>query len=387
MSHDPILSSRDNPYLHGHAVTEAMLLADFQQNRLHHAYMFCGPKGIGKATLAYRFARHLLKHGAVNSSVMEPIKEEGLFALLDLPPSPSANVAPEAAAMHDGSTFFMDPSDPIFKRVSGSAHTDLLTLSPAYDTKKQQEKSEISVDQARKVSQFLALTPAESEWRVVIIDAVDQLNTQSSNALLKILEEPPPNSIVLLVCHAPAATLATIRSRCRKVVMQPCGMMDFSRTLIEVAPHIPEALHHSLFAVACGCPGQAVHYHAQHATETYAALLHALRPSATQADRQKFADGAVSLKSPAAWQIVTEMWVRLSERVYSPASSKQPMMESEAAVFADLRSLYTIENWCRYRDAMMTLLTETNVFNLDKRYTALLMVSPAQMLKFTAYAA
>jgi DNA polymerase-3 subunit delta' len=174
-----ILEPRENPNLYGHEAVEAMLLADVKSGRLHHAYMFCGPKGIGKATLAYRFARYLLKNDAVKAIEMEAIKEEGLFAAFDMPQvkAPTPAYAPQAPI--GASALYMDEEDPIFKRVAAGAHTDMLTLSPAYDAKKQQEKAEISVAEARKVGNFLALTPAESSWRVVIIDAVDQLNTQS----------------------------------------------------------------------------------------------------------------------------------------------------------------------------------------------------------------
>lgn len=376
---------KTNPHLYGHEAVEAMLLADMKSGRLHHAYMFCGPKGIGKATLAYRFARHLLKSGAVVASEMEAIKEDGLFAAFDMPQMPVSK--PEAAPVPAGaSALYMDEGDPIFKRVAAGAHTDLLTLAPLFDAKKQQEKAEIGVAEARKVGNFLALTPAESNWRVVIIDAVDQLNTQSSNALLKILEEPPPNSILLLVCHAPAAALATIRSRCRKVVVQSCTRAMFDTVLREVAPHIPQPKYASLYALSRGCPGQAIQLEVHHAVETYAAILNALRPSGSLATRQKFAEGAHNTKSPAAWAMILDMWGRIAERVWLPASHAPSVLEAEAEILAELRDAFSIEAWCDYRDRVATLLRETNVYNLEKRQSAMLMVSPKQLLKAQAAA-
>lgn len=379
-----ILEPRANPNLYGHEAVEAMLLADVKSGRLHHAYMFCGPKGIGKATLAYRFARYLLKNDAVKATEMEAIKEEGLFAAFDMPEvkAPAPAYAPQAPA--GASALYMDEAEPIFKRVAVGAHTDMLTLSPAYDAKKQQEKAEISVAEARKVGNFLALTPAESSWRVVIIDAVDQLNTQSSNALLKILEEPPPNSILLLICHAPAAALATIRSRCRKVIMQPCSPKGFAEVLEQAAPHIAEPKYQSLYALSRGCPGQAIALSAGHAVETYGAILNALKPSGSLNDRQKFAEGAAGAKSPAAWAMVVDMWQRIAERVWLPESHTPAVLEAESQILAELRSAYNVEQWCNYRDRVGELLRETSVYNLEKRQTALMMVSPSQLLKTQA---
>lgn len=383
---DDVLEPRANASLFGHEATEAMLYSDIKQSRLHHAYMFCGPKGIGKATLAYRFARYLLKHDAVSARELEPVVEMGLFAGLDMPLEKTAiaeDAPPEKS--HDVSAFYMDVADPIFKRVAGGSHTDLLTLSPLFDAKKQQEKAEISVDQARKVSEFLALTPAESSWRVVIIDAVDQLNTQSANALLKILEEPPSNSIILLVCHNPALALATIRSRCRKVNMSACKIDAFSEVLSRAASHIPETMYHSLYGLSEGCPGQAVQFYAQHAIETYAAILHALKPSSSLNDRRKFAEGAALMKSPLAWQIVVDMWKRLTERVWLCSQRDcVSIVENEPQILAELRQHYTIESWLTYRERVLNLLMQTQVFNLEKRHTALLMVSPRQMLSAQA---
>lgn len=384
MASSEILEPKSNPNLYGHEAVEAMLLADMKSGRLHHAYMFCGPKGIGKATLAYRFARYLLKNDAVSATAMEAIKEEGLFAAFDMPEAKAPTPAYMPQAPAGASALYMDEGDPIFKRVAAGAHTDMLTLAPAYDAKKQQEKAEISVAEARKVGNFLALTPAESSWRVVVIDAVDQLNTQSSNALLKILEEPPPNSILLLVCHAPAAALATIRSRCRKVIMQPCSPEGFAEVLQEVAPNIPEPKYQSLYALSRGCPGQAIGLNAHHAVETYGAILSALRPSGQLTDRQKFAEGAGNARSPAAWGMVVDMWQRIAERVWLPASHTPAVLEAEASIMDELRANFTIEQWCEYRDRVGNLLRETSVYNLEKRQSALLMVSPKQLLKSQA---
>jgi DNA polymerase-3 subunit delta' len=77
------------------------------------------------------------------------------------------------------------------------------------------------VDDARELGAFFSLAPSEGGMRVAIIDAVDDLNRNAANAILKTLEEPPARSVLLLVCHAPGAALATIRSRCRRLALRP----------------------------------------------------------------------------------------------------------------------------------------------------------------------
>jgi len=168
---------RANPLLIGHEAVEANFVHEFAQGRMHHAHLITGPKGIGKATLAFRLARHILSSGA-QSQTVEEAPSFSLFG--DELAAPKPRVAVSAAG---------DAHSPIFKRIACGSHADLLTLSPAYDAKKQVEKNLITVEEARQVPSFMSLTPAEGLWRVVIIDAVDQLNTHMSESLVKFVAE------------------------------------------------------------------------------------------------------------------------------------------------------------------------------------------------------
>jgi DNA polymerase-3 subunit delta' len=187
---------REHGHFLGHAATERSVLEALAAGTLHHALILGGPQGIGKATFAYRLARFLLAGGDPRT---------GTLAISD--------TAPAA------------------RLVRGGAHPDLLVLSRAFDDKNGRFRAEISVDDVRRLVPFFGSTPAFGGWRIAIVDAADDLNTNAANALLKTLEEPPPRSLFLVVAHAPGRLLATIRSRCRLVRMAPLTEAEITEGL------------------------------------------------------------------------------------------------------------------------------------------------------------
>ncbi len=184
---------RRNASLYGHAEAEARLLGASLSGKLHHAWLLSGNQGIGKATLAYRFARYLAQ--------------------------------PDHERRRD--TLAVSGSSRVFHQLSAGANPNIFVLERALVDKKKGEeqrprklKTEIAVDDARDAIAFMSRTSASGSWRIVIVDPVDELNASSANALLKVIEEPPKHSIFLLVCHQPGRLLRTIRSRCLHLQMQ-----------------------------------------------------------------------------------------------------------------------------------------------------------------------
>ena len=178
------IEPRANPLLMGQGEAVARLEAFYRSGRLPHAMILSGPRGVGKATLAFSFARWLLAQGGAG----------GLFG--------AAEPQPDLA---------VDPSDAVFRRVASGGHPDLLTLERTVNEKTGKLRDEIIIEDTRAVGAFLRLTPAEGGWRIVVVDAADELNRNSANALLKVLEEPPRQALLLLVAHAPGSLLPTIR--------------------------------------------------------------------------------------------------------------------------------------------------------------------------------
>lgn len=215
-----MIPPRANPELFGHAAAEAALAAAMASGRMHHAWLITGPEGIGKATLAYRFARRLFAG-----------------------PSPDGSLA-------------LDPAHPAFKRVAAGSHADLLVVERAVDEKTKRRRAEIVVDDARAIGHFLHLTAAEGGWRVVIVDGADVMNRNAANALLKMLEEPPPRAILLLLAASPGRLLATIRSRCRRLALDRLADALVERLLREAMPDLQDVA--GVVALAGGSIGRAL---------------------------------------------------------------------------------------------------------------------------------
>lgn len=365
---------RANPLLIGHEVVEANFVHEFSQGRIHHAHLITGPKGIGKATLAFRLARHILGRGAQASAV----EEAPSFSLF--------GDEPAAAQATPSKNIVDDVDSPVFKRIASGSHADLLTLSPAYDAKKHVEKNLITVEEARQVPSFMSLTPAEGLWRVVIIDAVDQLNTQAANALLKILEEPPAKAILFLICHRPGALLPTIRSRCRQMKLNTPDSAAFSQILGQVAPAIETHEYAALYALAKGSPGHAITLYEEEGLKWYEGWLHAMMPDASAETRQKFADSAGQVKAPATWAAIMHGWRLALERI-----SMHPHGDENAAIFrregemvAAIAEHLSTQARAAWLEAGNTLIAQTETFHLDKRQSIRLLMSPVQLEMLSA---
>lgn len=212
---------------HGEAVEGAFLEAQ-SRGRLHHAWLLTGPEGIGKATFAFRAARRLL--GAA---------PDPRFGLL-------------------GSS----PSHPVSLQIAARAHPDLMVLERAVEGGK--PRKVIPVDEARKLPEFFSKSPSSAPYRVAIVDAVDDMNANAANALLKTLEEPPERGVLFLISHAPGGLLPTIRSRCRRLRFAAWDEADVAGFVANHASvNAEEALR--LARMSGGAPGRALDLHARKA--------------------------------------------------------------------------------------------------------------------------
>ncbi|RKQ71373.1 DNA polymerase III delta prime subunit [Litorimonas taeanensis] len=186
------LHPRETYDLLGHSEAERRFIQAQQSGRLHHAWLLTGPPGIGKATLAYRMSRALLG---------------------------GQSLMPESLNI--------PKSDPISQRIESRGHGNLFVVNRPWDSKTKKFKQDIPVDLIRSVGEFLQGTAAEDkESRVVIIDSADDLNRNAENALLKMLEEPPSKTVMILLSSSPGRLLPTIRSRCMAVPLKAVPKAD-----------------------------------------------------------------------------------------------------------------------------------------------------------------
>lgn len=192
---------RHTRVLFGQAGPENLMAEAVASGKLHHGWVLSGPAGVGKATLAYRLARHLLA---------EP-HERDPFA--------------QTLAVDDGTR--------AARQVSALSHPGLLVLRRPYDTKAKKFAQSITIDEVRRLRSFLGHSADAGQWRVVIVDTADDLNVNAANAILKSLEEPPRQTVFVLLSSEPGRLLPTIRSRCRTLDLAPLGLEDLKRAVAQ----------------------------------------------------------------------------------------------------------------------------------------------------------
>ena len=233
MSADAEIQTVNTPSpLFGHRDILDRMFNSYQQNRLHHGWLLAGDEGIGKFRLAQQIAAWIL---SIKDTSAQPLFEVG-----DAPPHPlHIEVESEEARL-----------------VFGNAHPDLLLLQPEQDEKN--KSGLIKAEQLRKLPAFFAHHAARSKWRVAIIDSLDVVNRAGMNAMLKTLEEPPANCLLLLLSSRPGQILPTIRSRCITAHLSPLSAVDTSGVLATIWPDADKEALDLLAALSKGAPGRAV---------------------------------------------------------------------------------------------------------------------------------
>ncbi|MFD1197239.1 DNA polymerase III subunit delta' [Brucella gallinifaecis] len=193
-------------YLTGHDEIAAFLAQAYHEGRMHHALLFEGEQGIGKATLAFHLAGHMLAHG-------DPV------------------LAPETIQSPDF-------TKPLWRQIAGGMHPAVLHINRPFDQKTGKFKTGIPIEEIRRVTHFLTRTASDGAWRIVIIDPADDMNRNAANALLKTLEEPPARAIFIMISHSSGRLLPTIRSRCQSIQFKPLTDKALSDALIHIGPKI-----------------------------------------------------------------------------------------------------------------------------------------------------
>ncbi len=328
----------------GQDAAEAAFLTAYTSDRLHHGWLITGPRGVGKATLAWRIARFLLA---------TPPDDGGMFAA----PTPTS----------------LDVSDdhPVARRLKALSEPGLFLLRRPWDEKNKRLKGDITVDEVRKLKHFFAMSSAGGGRRVVIVDVADQMNTSAANALLKLLEEPPEGAVLLLISHQPSRLLPTIRSRCRKLRLSPLSPPDLAQVMagLDETPSADETQR--LGELAAGSAGDALRLLHLDGLAIYATLIEIFsagrgfdRPRAL-----KLANSAVGKANAERFELILRLFELFLARLARHGTGFPPGAEAapgEAACLARLSpGPDAARGWASLQQELSARANHGRAVNLD----------------------
>jgi len=335
---ETVVFPNQNPYLIGHDAEIGLFLSAYNSGALHHGWLITGDEGIGKATLAYKIARFLLsaesgkKYTSLDIAVDSPV-----FAQVAQKSHPDFKVLER--------DFTETDKRKLIKAISQGEETGEEMRQGL------KRSSVIKVEDVRNVVEFLSKKSFNDNWRVVIVDSADDLNVSSANALLKILEEPPLKSILLLISHNPGRLLPTIRSRCAKLGLKPLTETETASLIRRYRPELKESDVQGLAKISGGSIGRALKY----ADNNVLALYESIQKVCYAGTK---CDGAALLELTETVAADEDCWDLFAELVCRFAHDNLPTA-------AHPRELYEAY------ESTLKILDETVRVNMDKKSAAL----------------
>lgn len=327
---------RAHNQLVGHAAQQTLVLESFYSGKMPHAWLISGPKGVGKATFAYRMAAFLCSH---------------------IPSSQHA------------STIQVSAADPIVKHIAQGSSGDILVLE-------ENETGTIAVEEVRKIGHFLHLTASHSPYRIVIIDSADALNNNAANALLKLLEEPPSNCFFFLISHMPGTLLPTIRSRCRMLPMHIQPELEALEIVTTHCPTLSKEQAAKLLVLAEGMAGKAITFYHHKTLDYYQellAILSILPGHNTQAE-YKLAEYHAAKANISAWENFNMLLSRILTFMVKQ-SAKVPLkgvLPEEEMLVRTLGPQSTLDTWLELWEKVSLTIEEAARANLDLKQVTLI---------------
>ncbi|MEX3009028.1 DNA polymerase III subunit delta' [Hoeflea sp. TYP-13] len=326
---DGAIPPAENTRLFGHENAAEFLAKTYQAGHLHHALLLEGPEGIGKATLAYRFAYHILTHEEPNTA----------------PPTLSDP----------------DLNAPVLRQLAGGASHNLLHLARPVDAKTGRVKSAITVDEVRRAGHFLSQTSGTGNWRIVIIDPADDMNRSAANAILKILEEPPKKTLFLVLSHAPGKLLPTIRSRCMPLRLEPLNRDQMTQGLdhLGLAANQDPSVREAVIQHAEGSLANAIlllRYGGLEIAQTFEEILQN-GPERSQKAVHTLADTLTARDREMAYSFFINY---TAERI--------AFMAGDAANHGNLQAA---EHWASLASELQQKLATADSYNLDRKQTVI----------------
>lgn len=324
----------ENPRLFGHTDAAEAFMRSMADDRLHHAWLFCGPEGIGKATLAFHCANAVLSGG-----------QQKIGALSETHKS--------------------------FQLIKGQAHPDLRIIGRPMDDDGI-EKAEIPVESIRTLTQFFRLTSAAQNWRIAVIMDAECMNRQAQNALLKILEEPPPRCLVLMTATSAGQMLQTIRSRCRFLSMHPLDEKTIRIGLMRQDKAVPQPVVEQAIKLSQGSLGRALHLIETEGLELHTAFTVLLDKGkqATATDLQNFADQMARKADAARFRLFASFldeWLQdLIRFMVEPARAAH-----DISLLQTYAARKPIASWLEVWDKIRQSISACENLHLDRKLTTI----------------
>lgn len=342
----PYPAPRENPVLLGHEAAQRTLAEAVAQGRMHHAWLLAGPRGVGKATLAFRAARRLLAE-----------RDQGP-ALFDAPDMPA--------------DFAIPADDPVFRQVAVGSHPDLRVLERGVNEKTGDPRKEIPVEAVRDLTGFFGATAARGGWRVIIVDAADDLNRNAANALLKQLEEPSPRTVFFLISHVPGKLLPTIRSRCRMLKLERLEEVRVVDALAQMAADLKPDAQQAIAAMARGSIGVALDLAVHGGDGLYhdTAALFAALPEIDMQQVHKLGAALSGKRNAARFRCFRLIFERFLERGIRAAGADAALEQAGANGWAAQGSL---DRWLALWDKARHLFERADAVNLDPLHVTLVL--------------
>ena len=332
---------RETVELFGQDEAAATFLDAFNQGRMHHSWLITGPKGVGKATLAWNIARFLLDSDT----------NTGMFA------------APAKDSLQ------ISPDNPVFRRVAALAEPGVFLCRRPWDEKAKRLKKAITVEEVRKLKSFFTLSSSDGGWRIAIVDAADEMNTSAENALLKVLEEPPAKTIILLISHQPAKLLPTIRSRCRELRCTALAPEALDNAMTQAGfSDVPNIS--ALSALSGGSAGEAIDLLANDGLETYENII-SLLATAPRMNRPRIimlAEKCAGKGSENHYDMTVRLLlIALSRLALGGArGGRDDTIQGEAELSARLSAnAYQAREWANLVQELTGRITHARAVNLD----------------------
>ncbi|MDA8799797.1 DNA polymerase III subunit delta' [Amylibacter sp.] len=334
---------RHTQIIYGHHSPQLDFLDAYKTERLHHAWMITGSRGIGKATLGYKIAKFILSQNQSISDINQDLKD----------------------------TLDIQSDHPVSKRINALGEPNLYLVRRLWDEKLKKFKQNITVDEIRKLKNFFSMSAADGGWRVAIIDAADEMNNAAANALLKILEEPPKKVLILLISHQPLQLMPTIRSRCRSLKCNNLSSEDLANALEQLDIEQSQDKE-QINILANGSVGSSVELISNNGIEIYNSIVQLAKqiPQINRQSIQSLADSCAGKNTAERYEITLRLFMlfisRLAKFGALQKNENNATLSIESKVFHELApDTKSARKWADFSQIISERTSHARAVNLD----------------------